>query len=113
MSLLIPLALRFDSRLELTSAILRLSGRNCIFVYAVAEDGSLTLTDKNIAPRPTDGPRHVWPHPNGRYVYSLQEHTSMVDVFKVSSPPRPVGSLELREDELTSLPLRRSTPIRL
>ncbi|ORY66930.1 Muconate cycloisomerase 1 [Leucosporidium creatinivorum] len=60
-------------------------GRNCIFVYAVAEDGSLTLADKNIAPRPTDGPRHVWPHPNGRYVYSLQEHTSMVDVFEVNA----------------------------
>ncbi|KAM0746407.1 Muconate cycloisomerase 1 [Meredithblackwellia eburnea MCA 4105] len=58
-------------------------GRNCVFVYAVAEDGSLTLTDKNIAPRAEDGPRHVTPHPNGQYVYSLQEHTSMVDVFEV------------------------------
>ncbi|GAA5900262.1 hypothetical protein JCM5296_003024 [Sporobolomyces johnsonii] len=59
-------------------------GRNAVFVFKVTpEDGSLTLTDKNIAPRPTDGPRHVTPHPNGRYVYSLQEHTSMVDVFEV------------------------------
>ncbi|KAM0788805.1 hypothetical protein ACM66B_002892 [Microbotryomycetes sp. NB124-2] len=58
-------------------------GRNCIFVYKVASDGTLTLTDKNIAPRPNDGPRHVTPHPNGKYVYSLQEHTSMVDVFEV------------------------------
>ncbi|KAK4700718.1 carboxy-cis,cis-muconate cyclase, partial [Phenoliferia sp. Uapishka_3] len=58
-------------------------GRNCIFVYAVAEDGTLTLTDKNIAPRADDGPRHVTPHPNGKIVYSLQEHTSMVDAFEV------------------------------
>lgn len=60
-------------------------GRNCIFVYAVAGDGSLTLTDKNIAPRLNDGPRHVTPHPAGKLVYSLQEHTSMVDVFEVRS----------------------------
>ncbi|KAL8292870.1 hypothetical protein RQP46_000564 [Phenoliferia psychrophenolica] len=58
-------------------------GRNCVFVYAVALDGTLTLTDKNIAPRTEDGPRHVTPHPDGEYVYSLQEHTSMVDVFRV------------------------------
>ena len=47
------------------------------------EDGSLTQTEKNIAPRSNDGPRHVTPHPNGRFVYSLQEHSSMVDVFEV------------------------------
>ncbi|GAA5994116.1 lactonase family protein [Rhodotorula paludigena] len=58
-------------------------GRNAVFVFRVNDDGTLTLTDKNIAPRPTDGPRHVTPHPNGRYVYSLQEHSSMVDTFKV------------------------------
>ncbi|SCV70993.1 BQ2448_3755 [Microbotryum intermedium] len=59
-------------------------GRNCIFAYSVQDDGKLVLTDKSIAPRPNDGPRHVTPHPNGRYVYSLQELTSMVDVFEVS-----------------------------
>ncbi|GAA5832159.1 hypothetical protein JCM3766R1_003745 [Sporobolomyces carnicolor] len=58
-------------------------GRNAIFVFRVNDDGTLTLTDKNIAPRPNDGPRHVTPHPNGKYVYSLQEHSSMVDVFEV------------------------------
>ncbi|GAA5920013.1 hypothetical protein JCM1841_000377 [Sporobolomyces salmonicolor] len=69
-----------DGRLAYVADI----GRNAVFVFKVSpEDGSLTLTDKNIAPRPTDGPRHVTPHPNGRYVYSLQEHTSMVDVFEV------------------------------
>lgn len=59
-------------------------GRNCIWTYAVADDGSLTLGEKHISPREDDGPRHVWPHPSGKYVYCLQEHTSMVDVFETS-----------------------------
>ncbi|BGP15256.1 hypothetical protein JCM10213_001611 [Rhodosporidiobolus nylandii] len=58
-------------------------GRNAVFVFRVLPSGALELTDKNIAPRPTDGPRHVTPHPNGRYAYSLQEHSSMVDCFEV------------------------------
>lgn len=66
-------------------------GRNCIFVYQVKEDGSLELTEKNIATREEDAPRHVTPHPNGKYVYSLQEHTSMVDVFEVRTIPLPLA----------------------
>lgn len=62
-------------------------GRNCIWTYSINPDPSakdhLVLAEKKISPRRTDGPRHVWPHPNGRYVYCLQEHTSMVDVFEV------------------------------
>jgi carboxy-cis,cis-muconate cyclase len=56
-------------------------GRNCIWTYAVEDDGRLTLGEKHISPREGDGPRHVWPHPTGRVVYCLQEHTCMVDVF--------------------------------
>ncbi|ETN46948.1 uncharacterized protein HMPREF1541_01137 [Cyphellophora europaea CBS 101466] len=59
-------------------------GRNCIWTYAVSEDGSLTLGEKHISPRKDDGPRHVWPHPTGKHVYCLQEHTSIVDVFETS-----------------------------
>ncbi|GAA5855743.1 hypothetical protein JCM8547_001665 [Rhodosporidiobolus lusitaniae] len=59
-------------------------GRNAVFVFRVLPSGQLELTEKNIAPRPTDGPRHVTPHPNGQYVYSLQEHSSMVDCFEVN-----------------------------
>ncbi|KAK3071611.1 hypothetical protein LTR53_008322 [Teratosphaeriaceae sp. CCFEE 6253] len=63
-------------------------GRNCIWTYAVdlkARYGEppLKLANKHVAPRPTDGPRHTWPHPNGRVLYSLQEHTSVVDVLSV------------------------------
>ncbi|GAA5837593.1 hypothetical protein JCM5353_003263 [Sporobolomyces roseus] len=68
-----------DGRLAYVADI----GRNAVFVFRVHEDGSLTQTEKNIAPRSNDGPRHVTPHPNGHYVYSLQEHSSMVDVFEV------------------------------
>lgn len=59
-------------------------GRNCIWSYTVDRaTGKLRLAQKYISPRPNDGPRHVWPHPNGKVVYVLQEHTSMVDVFTV------------------------------
>ena len=57
-------------------------GRNCIWSYAVCPThGTLSRRTKNAAPRENDGPRHAWPHPNGKVVYSLQEHSSMVDVF--------------------------------
>ncbi|CEJ89835.1 hypothetical protein VHEMI05659 [[Torrubiella] hemipterigena] len=79
-------------------------GRNCVWAYGVApaeskhdaRNGSytngtyidkrlnhLTLDIKAIAPRAYDGPRHTWPHPNGKVLYSLQEHSSMVDAFLI------------------------------
>lgn len=67
-------------------------GRNCIWTYKVImheergidEAPPLEFGTKCIAPRSHDGPRHTWPHPNGRILYSLQEHSSMVDVFSVA-----------------------------
>ena len=62
-------------------------GRNAIFTFSVdSKDGKLTLGEKHISPRSHDGPRHVWPHPAGKYVYCLQEHSSMVDVFEIVAP---------------------------
>ena len=59
-------------------------GRNCIFTYSVdPSDGTVTLEEKHLSPRSHDGPRHTWPHPNGRYLYCLQEHSAMVDVFEI------------------------------
>ena len=59
-------------------------GRNCIFTYSInPSDGKLTLGEKHISPRSHDGPRHTWPHPSGKYLYCVQEHSSMVDVFEV------------------------------
>lgn len=60
-------------------------GRNCVWMYHVdPATGLLTEASKNVATRPNDGPRHAWPHPNGKIVYSLQEHTSYVDAFRLT-----------------------------
>ncbi|UJO17871.1 Muconate cycloisomerase 1 [Fulvia fulva] len=65
-------------------------GRNCIWTYKVIHskrgisDPPLELSSKHISPREHDGPRHTWPHPNGKVLYSLQEHSSMVDVFAIA-----------------------------
>jgi len=68
-------------------------GRNCVWTYSVnatpdskndASSAHLMLGGKHIAPRYNDGPRHTTPHTNGRMLYSLQEHSSMVDAFEVA-----------------------------
>ncbi|TKA29815.1 hypothetical protein B0A50_03179 [Salinomyces thailandicus] len=68
-------------------------GRNCIWTYTVndslaggwsREESHLKLGSKHVSPRAHDGPRHTWPHPNGRLLYSLQEHSSMVDLFSIA-----------------------------
>lgn len=64
-------------------------GRNCIWTYVVRQTRDfdappLTFGTKHISPREHDGPRHTWPHPNGKVLYSLQEHSSMVDVFSIA-----------------------------
>ena len=69
-------------------------GRNCVWSYAIAQADKrtkqfdmskphLTGLKRHPAPRGHDGPRHTTPHPGGRVLYSLQEHSSMVDVFSV------------------------------
>lgn len=63
-------------------------GHNCIWAYTLDEEAAaskepLTLRTKHISPRAHDGPRHCWPHPNGRVLYCVQEHSGMVDAFSV------------------------------
>ncbi|KII91226.1 hypothetical protein PLICRDRAFT_62351, partial [Plicaturopsis crispa FD-325 SS-3] len=58
-------------------------GRNCIWTYNVSSSQTLSLASKTAATRENDGPRHAWPHPNGRIVYVVQEHSSMIDVFEL------------------------------
>lgn len=62
-------------------------GRNCIWTYAINtnydDQHHLRLASKTASPRPHDGPRHVHPHPGGKIVYCVQEHSSIVDVFRV------------------------------
>lgn len=64
-------------------------GRNCIWTFSVnktrrSSEPHLRLGSKHISPRSDDGPRHTWPHPNGKVLYCLHEHTSMVDAFDVA-----------------------------
>lgn len=66
-------------------------GRNCIWTYSVRPltndvnslDPPLTFGTKAVALRGNDGPRHTTPHPNGRVLYVVQEHSNMLDVFSV------------------------------
>jgi carboxy-cis,cis-muconate cyclase len=60
-------------------------GRNCIWTYVVNPNGSLTFGEKHLSPRDDGGPRHTYPHPSGNYLYSLEEHSSMVDVYSVAN----------------------------
>jgi carboxy-cis,cis-muconate cyclase len=66
-------------------------GRNCVWVYTIdSTNGLLKLSQKCGTPRSNDGPRHVWPHPNGKVVYVLQEHSCIVDVFEVLRNSSPI-----------------------
>ncbi|KAJ4391106.1 hypothetical protein N0V93_004721 [Gnomoniopsis smithogilvyi] len=63
-------------------------GHNCIWAYALDEANErepLTLRTKHVSPRAHDGPRHCWPHPSGRVLYCVQEHSGMVDAFAVGA----------------------------
>ncbi|CAD6943433.1 unnamed protein product [Tilletia laevis] len=60
-------------------------GRNAILTYRRdPADGTLTFLSETTSPRGGDGPRHVVPSPDGRWIYSVTEHTSFVDVFEVT-----------------------------
>jgi carboxy-cis,cis-muconate cyclase len=62
-------------------------GHNCIWSYTISasSQGKLQNRQKWIASRKNDGPRHTWPHPNGKILYSVQEHSCHVDTLSISS----------------------------
>ncbi|KAH0381065.1 Muconate cycloisomerase 1, partial [Aureobasidium melanogenum] len=67
-------------------------GHNCIWSYAISGNkGELEQKQKWIASRGNDGPRHAWPHPNGKILYSVQEHSCYVDTLSISE----TGTLDL------------------
>ncbi|KAG9581439.1 Muconate cycloisomerase 1, partial [Aureobasidium melanogenum] len=67
-------------------------GHNCIWNYAISgSKGELEQKQKWIASRENDGPRHAWPHPNGKILYSVQEHSCYVDSLLISE----TGTLDL------------------
>lgn len=82
-----------DGRLAYVADI----GRNCVWSFGIARageagvrasagtgEGALVRRRRHPAPRTGDGPRHAWPHPSGRVVYVVQEHSSVVDAYAVS-----------------------------
>ncbi|CAO1628239.1 unnamed protein product [Parajaminaea phylloscopi] len=70
-------------------------GRNAILVYARDSlTGAITLRSQASAPHDHDGPRHVVPSPDGRWVFSVTEHTSFVDAYRVNSA---AGTLSFRQ----------------
>jgi carboxy-cis,cis-muconate cyclase len=79
-------------------------GRNAILSYRMVQKGKgdgearMQLVGETKSPREGDGPRHVVPSPCGRWVFSVTEHTSYVDVYKVS-PSSSSTSFEAREQE--------------
>ena len=40
-------------------------------IDTLGTEGELHLLSENKSPREGDGPRHVWPHPNGKILYSV------------------------------------------
>ncbi|KAI9720746.1 MAG: hypothetical protein M1828_005537 [Chrysothrix sp. TS-e1954] len=62
-------------------------GRNCIWTYTINRRSStsshLALGSKHVSPRSNDGPRHATVHPNNRALYSVQEHSNMIDAFSI------------------------------
>lgn len=61
-------------------------GSDGVWTFAVS---AKSLTDQKFHPavRKDDGSRHAWLHPNGKILYVIQEHSGMVDVFRVDRLP--------------------------
>ncbi|KAI5253089.1 Muconate cycloisomerase 1 [Aureobasidium subglaciale] len=67
-------------------------GKNCIWSYTISSDqGKLENQQQWLASRKNDGPRHCWPHPDGKILYSVQEHSCYVDILSISDS----GTLDL------------------
>ena len=77
-------------------------GLDKIFVWKFdARSGKLTANDPpSVSLPPGDGPRHFHFHPNGRWLYSLQEEGSTVVLFDYDSEK---GRLRFRQS-ISSLP---------
>ncbi|KDN52414.1 3-carboxy-cis,cis-mucoante lactonizing enzyme [Tilletiaria anomala UBC 951] len=81
-------------------------GRNAILAYKVdKKDGTLQLLSETRSPRQGDGPRHVVPSPDGKLIFSVTEHTSYVDVFRVPSSSQAVAQNMGKLEYLQSLDL--------
>jgi 6-phosphogluconolactonase (cycloisomerase 2 family) len=79
-------------------------GLDKIFVWKFdAKAGTLTANDPpGVSLPPGDGPRHVYFHPNGRWLYSIQEEGSTVVLFDYDAA---AGRLTARQT-ISTLPPR-------
>jgi len=77
-------------------------GQDRIYVYQIdSGTGKLTAAPKPYVSLPSgDGPRHVAFHPNGRWLYSIQEEASTIARFEYEAA---TGRLEARET-ISALP---------
>src|SRR5262249_17505102 len=66
-----------DERFLLVSDL----GTDHIWVFLVSPKSELKETGKPFQAKPGAGPRHQHFHPNGKWVYSINELTSTVDVL--------------------------------
>jgi carboxy-cis,cis-muconate cyclase len=73
--------------------------KNVVHTFGVELNGNLTIIGAMTASAVDAGPRHLDVHPNGKYVYVLNEQGNTVDVFRTGT-----GSYRLIYSSIT-LPL--------
>ena len=86
-------------------------GQDRIYIYKFnADSGKLTAADTPFITFPSgDGPRHFAFHPNGRWLYSIQEEASTIEFFHYDSS---TGALT-QQQTVSTLPAGYPAPISL
>jgi carboxy-cis,cis-muconate cyclase len=79
--------------------------KNAIRTFSIGPTGALTSTGIVQASSSGAGPRHAAVHPNGKYVYVINESVNTIDVFTTGSGTR---SLTYSRQTLNLLPSGRS-----
>jgi carboxy-cis,cis-muconate cyclase len=59
--------------------------KNVIHTFGVEANGNVTIIGAMTASEIDAGPRHLDVHPNGKYVYVINEHGNTVDVFRTGT----------------------------
>lgn len=68
------------ARFDACSSLSPLSGRNAILVYSVdPSTGELAFQSDSVAPGEKDGPRHAVPSRDGKWVFSVTEHSELCE----------------------------------
>ena len=59
-------------------------GGNQIYTFDIAENGTLTIVGTTASSKVGANTRHLAPHPNGKFLYSINEEGYTSDVFLVN-----------------------------